>query len=208
MFVSLCLQGTTCSLYLYLKPHRGSSSDLPVGRTLFISNFSPLSTSQLRSLFATFGSIEALHHTSDNQVHLVFNERSSLSAALSSSSTTFPPVTAPTTKNIGDWLSNYSTSFSSASALQTEINEFITSVETDTNAVADTTDDGFRPVTSGRKAPQDQPKKKKKREVGEGFYSFNKMTKRRSELADLRKAFEQDKQKIQMMRQSRRFRPC
>ncbi|KAL0233131.1 hypothetical protein GEMRC1_011876 [Eukaryota sp. GEM-RC1] len=206
------VEGSFCPLYFYLSAHRGSASIFPVGRTLFLSNYANLDQSTLQTFFQSFGDIESITMSPDkNHTHIVFVTRESLQHVLSLTQETAPAISLPSQNYLGSWVKSYRSSFKDCSSLQEEITSFIESCDRQKEDMptGDPDNEGFINVTSGRRSTDSlaPKKKKKKNEVGDSFYAFHRRNKRTSELQELRKAFEEDKQKIQRMRASRSFRP-
>lgn len=67
-----------------------------------------------------------------------------------------------------------------------------------------TRDEGGTAVGAVRAERVEEAKKKKKPQALQDFYRFQQREKHRNELAELRKAFEEDKKKLQALRGARK----
>ncbi|KAI0737709.1 ribosomal RNA-processing protein 7-domain-containing protein [Daedaleopsis nitida] len=68
-------------------------------------------------------------------------------------------------------------------------------------------EDGFTLVTRGAPAGAKRHRKKKEKQEKDAFYAFQIHEKKRKDIIDLKKKFEEDKAKIEKLKESRKFRP-
>ncbi|KAJ3306166.1 hypothetical protein HDV03_000400 [Kappamyces sp. JEL0829] len=216
---------------IFLKENSGKSSqELPEGRTLFCINL-PVNTtdSHLETLFKDCGVIEQVRWPQKKpcrSCHIVFQDEESLEACLELTG----PLQWPTVSDavgVKKWLRDESRP--DISLLKEKVDEAMAIFDSDEKkererreALRNMPDeDGFVTVsrhgkktnldgTGGsvmalRKEDAEQLKPKDKGLVD--FYRFQMRERKRQELADLRKKFEDDKLKIKSMKESRKFKP-
>ncbi|KAL0228079.1 hypothetical protein RCL1_004222 [Eukaryota sp. TZLM3-RCL] len=217
--IPLFVKDSCCPVYLHLKPHKGTTSDFPVGRTLFVANALGLSLPSLITFLSTYGKLESHHSNSDgSQLHFIFEKRDSFNRVIDLTtldcSSHFLSLNSFSEDSniISNAFSNYfSSSSSDCKQIHEEVNTFIKNAEKEKEEeeiVPD--DDGFVPVSKRKAAtlpPSTMPPTKKCNTVIEGFYSFQRRSKRQDELVSLRKSFEADKAKIAAMKMNRKFKP-
>ncbi|KAM3915754.1 ribosomal RNA-processing protein 7 homolog A [Leptodactylus fuscus] len=128
---------------------------------------------------------------------------------------------------IHKWIEDYEKSFTDVAALQAEIDQFMEEYDKKVATKEDKAkeeegvpdEDGWITVTRKGRRPgvarteavnvRLLEKEKKKRAQKEllNFYAWQHRNKKKEHLAELRKKFEEDKQKIALMRAQRKFRP-
>eukprot|EP00794_Sanderia_malayensis_P019503 gene19503-21431_t len=130
-------------------------------------------------------------------------------------------VSQPVKTGMEKWTMEYRKSYPDPVELQNQIDKYMQ--EFDVRAekekererlLAETDEEGWTLVTHGGKnkgVPQvrvsaKERKKKKEKEVLQ-FYSFQQRESKREHIAQLRKKFEEDKKKIELMRNARKFKP-
>lgn len=110
----------------------------------------------------------------------------------------------------------YNQSFPDIKKLQAEINEFMANFDEQKTEEQMKADDGWQ--VAGKKkfvrlteAEQNEMKKKvakkRKRDQQLNFYSFQIRESKKNKIVEMRKKFEEDKQKINRMKQERKFKP-
>jgi len=221
---------------LYTKLHRSRKGDtaLPEGRTLFVAN-ADQTEGVLRSVFERFGEIEEIHfvHISSKgvpkhgiieeggeeggrQAHVVFAEASACKAALATSEPIEVEEAPPGA--MAAWIERQRGRRITPEELRLSVDAYMshfderTEEEKRRRADRQVDEDGFELVTYKRKArdlggpKEPEPPRKKKKELVD-FYKFQTRDKRREDLALLRKRFDNDKQRVEEMKQQRRFKP-
>ncbi|KAG8436414.1 hypothetical protein GDO86_007493 [Hymenochirus boettgeri] len=128
---------------------------------------------------------------------------------------------------IQKWIDDYQSSLTDVSSLQTEIDEFMKEhdkrvAEEEEKAMEEEgvpDEDGWVKVTRKGRRPglarteaanirvTEREKKKRTQKELLNFYAWQHRESKREHLAELRKKFEEDKQRIELMRAQRKFRP-
>ncbi|XP_028395115.1 ribosomal RNA-processing protein 7 homolog A-like [Dendronephthya gigantea] len=157
--------------------------------------------------------------------YIVFKRESSLQNALqldSSEIRYFSTDEKPIDTGINKWCKEYASNYPNATKLQKEIDEFMKEFdknqeeekETAKRLQSEPDEEGWVTVgKGGRKSgakkveATDLPEKKKKKMQQLYFYNFQQRETRREHIAQLRKKFEEDKEKVARMKAARKFRP-
>lgn len=185
----------------------------------------PLPSSSLRTLRKT-GSC----------AHLIFLESSSLAKALSSPASPKPWPSSEEPRGLSHYMAKYDNERPPLDAIKAHADSFMERFEFDLSkskqeakyrkgeAIMD--EDGFTLVTRGGAYGQTlgggvgvaskkfmltgqtgSIRKKEKKKEKEVFYAFQKAEKQRKALLDLKKNFEADKERVEKLKESRRFKP-
>jgi ribosomal RNA-processing protein 7 len=212
---------------LYVKPNESKQFDLPKGKTLFMLNI-PMDATEdtIRYLFRNQGIIERIKFSNQKHpgcaCHVVFADAESITSVLEMETGEWQSGTQGTEKYLGE------ISAPDIDSLKEKVDEAMELFENqemekkmqerNRNLIDD---DGFILVTKSKRKShvdgsgtaihaisKDDAEKPKPKEKGlVDFYRFQMREKKRNELAELRKKFEQDKKKIVLMKQQRRFKP-
>lgn len=221
---------------LFIKEHfaRMNDDSKPLGQTLFLLNIPPYVTKEnLKTLFASFGNIQEVifDDSEDNftkndgfkKGFIVFKTRDALIKALNVSKLNVLSTKENSLKiGIEKWIEEYNDSIKSHEELQSEINEFMENFnENGKMHKSNITDDndGWTVVTkAGRKAGLSRKesvqnnldvkniKKTKKKEL-KNFYTFQIRETQMKNIAELRKNYEEAKNKVKLMKAARKFKP-
>ncbi|KAG1808853.1 ribosomal RNA-processing protein 7-domain-containing protein [Suillus subaureus] len=185
----------------------------------------PLPSSSLRTLRKT-GSC----------AHLIFLDSSSLAKALSSPASPKPWPSSEEPRGLSHYMAKYDNERPPLDAIKAHADSFMERFEFDLSkskqeakyrkgeAIMD--EDGFTLVTRGGAYGQTlgggvgvaskkfmltgqtgSIRKKEKKKEKEVFYAFQKAEKQRKALLDLKKNFEADKERVEKLKESRRFKP-
>ncbi|XP_065846640.1 ribosomal RNA-processing protein 7 homolog A-like [Oscarella lobularis] len=157
--------------------------------------------------------------------YVVFREESSVERALRMNPTLeryFSTVECPIVMGIRKWKRQYENRWIDPEAVRTEIEDYMARFDEETAKTrseleslrGQADDEGWVTVTSlrsnhterNRGALKREKKKKKEKELM-NFYQFQQRETKREQIAQLRKKFEEDKQKIAAMKEARKFRP-
>lgn len=212
---------------------RANDEMKPIGQTLFILNVPPYVTEDsLKNVFASAGKI---HHVlfDDNEenfakndgfrkAYIVFKSRESLLKALKITNLNVLSTTENCLKlGVEKWIEEYNESIKSPEELQKEIDEFMKNYDENekSNKTDATDDEGWTVVTkSGRKPGLSRKesvlnnldaksiKKMKKKEL-KNFYTFQIRESQMKNIVQLRKNYEEAKNKVKLMKAARKFKP-
>lgn len=220
---------------LFIKEHsvRLKDDSKPVGQTLFILNVPPYVTpDSLKNLFNSVGKIQRviLDDSEENfskndgfkRAYIVFKTRESLLKALKL--TNFQTLNTDEFQlktGLDKWIEEYNSSIKDPVELQQEIDEFMKHFdEHEQNKKAEVTDDeGWTVVTKNGRKPglsrkesvmnkldAKSAKKMKKKEL-KNFYTFQIRESQMKNIAELRKNYEEAKNKVKLMKAARKFKP-
>ncbi|XP_062263800.1 ribosomal RNA-processing protein 7 homolog A [Platichthys flesus] len=165
--------------------------------------------------------------------YIVFEKSSSVSSAKSHPAD--EPLVVCTEKHpvktgVQKWIQQYTESFIQPDKLQQKVDSFMEGYDKrkreaeekqkEEAAQEQEDEEGWVKVTKGHKGAKARPHseaankrtlqkeiRKKKRKELMNFYSWQQRNTQKEHIADLRKKFEEDKQKIALLRQQRKFRP-
>ncbi|XP_042323706.1 ribosomal RNA-processing protein 7 homolog A isoform X2 [Sceloporus undulatus] len=201
--------------YLYVKEHKvreDKDRNRPQNRTLFVLNVPPYCTEGFRVAYVVFKSpagVQAAKSLSTEEPLL-----------LSSNS-------HPVKTGIQKWIAKYAASIVNPTELKTEVDAFMQTYDqkiAKEEAKAEKEDgvpdeEGWVKVTRKGRRPGlprteaanlralEREKRKRARKELLNFYAWQHRETKREHIAQLRKKFEEDKQKIALMRAQRKFRP-
>ena len=159
--------------------------------------------------------------------YIVFKKASSLQKALqldSSELRYFSTEERPVDTGISKWCKEYARNYPNPTKLQKEIDEFMDEFdkrqeeekEKAKRLQSEPDEEGWVTVGKGGRKPGAskveaagllEKKKKKKQKQQLYFYNFEQRETRREHIAQLRKKFEEDKEKVAKMKAARKFRP-
>lgn len=218
---------------LFLKEHslRHQEENKPSGRTLFVLNVPPYATEySLKNLFLGSGKITSVTlapniNNYDNLkgfkvAYIVFAKREGLLKALQSSSLSLGGSSIKT--GLDQWIQEYNESICDPTLLMKEINSFMLKYDKSEeakkkNKAAD--NEGWTVVTKKGRNPgisrkqsveikiNEKIKSRSKKKELQNFYTFQIRESKKKNLAVLRRNFEEAKKKVEIMKNSRRFRP-
>nr|CAH7757574.1 unnamed protein product [Callosobruchus chinensis] len=225
----------TKSHELFIKEHsRKDNDDKPRGQTLFVLNVPPLTTeASLANAFAAAGKINKviLEESGDEQdgfkrAYIVFSKQEYLKSALKLVS--LKPLSSqdkPLKIGLSKWIEEYNQSICIPDKLLKKTDNFLNQYEhvekkQNSDRKEEITDDeGWTLVTKGGRKPsisrtkgieaklKDKATKASKRKELKNFYTFQIRESQMKNIATLRKNFEEAKKKVNLMKQSRRFKP-
>lgn len=218
---------------LFLKEHTARKNDdnKPIGQTLFVLNIPPYVTRErLKDLFASAGKIDdviieedtLLKNDGFKRAYIVFKSREVLLKALSLKKlNVLSSDDNPLNVGVKKWVHEYNESIMSHEQLQNEINLFMKNFNENekTSKTETTDDDGWTVVTKkGRNVglsrkesvlnniESKNAKKMKKKEL-QNFYTFQIRENQMKNIAELRKNYEEAKNKVKLMKAARKFKP-
>lgn len=220
---------------LYMKEHsvRVNDETKPIGQTLFVINVPPYVTED--SLKNAFASVGKIHHVlfDENEeniikndgfrkAYIVFKSRECLLKALKLTNlNVLSTKSNPLKMGVEKWVEEYNESIKSPELLQKEIDEFMQNYDENekSNKNDITDDDGWTVVTKGGRKPglsrkesvlnnldAKNSKKLKKKEL-KNFYTFQIRESQMKNIAELRKNYEEAKNKVKLMKATRKFKP-
>lgn len=216
---------------------RQKTADKPTERTLFILNIPPYATGEsLKNVFSKAGNISNVIINSPYEKNpsvgfktgfVIFEKELGLSQAmklnkLENLSTTESPFVC----GIKKWTQEYNASIYDPRKLKDDVNTFMKefdeknqlkklqetqSKETDDEGWTLVTKQGRNPGFSRKKSIENKIKEKmdkdKKKKELKNFYTFQIRQSKMKHLANLRLKFEEDKKKINSLKQARKFKP-
>lgn len=153
--------------------------------------------------------------------HIVLKESDTLRRLLAVNEAAAPlSAQHPAPQGIQKWLDEHQKRYEDPGTLQEEVDKAIADYEAAEEkrrkqrdlARTTTDEEGWTTVAYGRRRGEvegedGEHKKKKKDQQMLNFYRWQQREARRDQIAELRRKFEEDKQKIALMRQTRKFRP-
>ncbi|XP_064446601.1 ribosomal RNA-processing protein 7 homolog A isoform X2 [Mirounga angustirostris] len=199
--------------YLYVREHRvreGTKSSWPQKRTLFVLNVPPYCTEGFQVAY------------------VVFQKPGGVSAALVLKGPLLVSTEShPVKSGIHKWISDYTDSVPDPEALRVEVDTFMEAYDKriaeeeakakeeegvpDEEGWVKVTRRGRRPVLPRTEAASlrvlERERRKRARKELLNFYAWQHRETKMEHLAQLRKKFEEDKQRIELMRAQRKFRP-
>ncbi|XP_030671290.1 ribosomal RNA-processing protein 7 homolog A isoform X3 [Nomascus leucogenys] len=201
------------SHYLYVRAHdarQGTKSTWPQKRTLFVLNVPPYCTEGFQVAY------------------VVFQKPSGVSAALALKGPLLVSTEShPVKSGIHKWISDYADSVPDPEALRVEVDTFMEAYDQkiaeeeakakeeegvpDEEGWVKVTRRGRRPVLPRTEAASlrvlERERRKRTRKELLNFYAWQHRESKMEHLAQLRKKFEEDKQRIELLRAQRKFRP-
>lgn len=215
-----------------MKEHslRHQEENKPPGRTLFVLNVPPYITEDnLKHLFSHGGKILTviLQNTTNldqngfKTAYIVFAKREGLLKSLTINSLSLDKV--PLITGLEKWIEDYNNSIGNSAMLSKEINNFMLNYDkTEKHSkkqIKEVDDEGWTVVTKRSRNPGIAHKESvkiklnnkilhssKKKELN-NFYTFQIKESKQKNLAKLRKNYEDAKKKVNLMKNSRRFKP-
>lgn len=219
----------------FFKSHSTKHVDpeLPKGKTIFVLN-PPQVEGAIEQLFAEFGEVVSVSATrldgAGTTVMVVFEESDSVSAALNVSNKVFK-LEGPDKSKYGmaKWIKAYEESIIDQQQLQASVDTAMEQFDdktakrkADKLAMHGTEDDegwititktgagghehGVTATAKAQKSKAGVKKDKKHKEI-QNFYAWQRKAARQDQIASLRQKFDQDKLKIQSLRDNRKFKP-
>lgn len=215
---------------------RHQSAETPQDCTLFVLNLPPYTTEDsLKRIFSAAGPVRNVFFKTQTKnpqngfkvAYVVFNNPQGLLKALKLK--TLEPLSttkSPIDCGIKKWVKDYNKSIIHSKVLQKEINEFMatydknqeeekkqeqTAGEQDDDGWITVTKHGRNPGLSRKEVVEQKIKNKieqsrKKKEL-RNFYTFQIRESKMKHLAGLRQKFEEDKKKINALKEARKFKP-
>jgi ribosomal RNA-processing protein 7 len=219
------------SRFLYYKEHKDKSG-VAQGRTLFVTNI-PLDATQkdMKKVFQHCGAVESvnlgksdgLESGGSRFAHVVFKSEESLEMALEMPETVTEDMTSDKVNGLEKYTAEYHKKLVPASKLQQDVDTYLSifdaraeEAKEERKKLANEPDeDGFTTVVRKKRSAADEleggpnrkRQQKKKNSQLENFYRFQMRETKRTQLLQLRDKFEDDKQRIQKLKASRKFRP-
>jgi len=220
---------------LFVKEHslRHQEDSKPPGRTLFVLNIPPYATEDgLKTLFSCSGKVTSvlLQHNIGKDCdnlngfktgYVVFAKREHLLKVLQKNELSLDAL--PFKTGLDKWIEEYNKSICDPVSLKNEINNFMLkfdkSEEDKKKKSKDVDDEGWTVVTKKGRNPglarkesveikiNEEIKTKSKKKELKNFYTFQIREGKMKNLAVLRKNFEEAKKKVEIMKNSRRFKP-
>ncbi|KAF4023025.1 hypothetical protein G4228_014928 [Cervus hanglu yarkandensis] len=201
------------SHYLYVREHKvreGTRSSWPQKRTLFVLNVPPYCTEGFQVAY------------------VLFQKPGSVSAALALKGPLLVSTEShPVRSGVLKWIRDYTDSVPDPEALRVEVDAFMETYDReiaeeeakakeeegvpDDEGWVKVTRRGRRPVLPRTEAASlrvlERERQKRARKELLNFYAWQHRETKMEHLAQLRKKFEEDKQRIELMRAQRKFRP-
>lgn len=217
---------------LYVKEHsvKLQTPEKPGRRTLFVTNVPPYATEQsFKHIFSEAGKVTSViferpTNTGFKTAYVVFKTPEQLYKATQLN--VLKPLSLekqPIQTGISKWVSEYNKTITNQQKLQQYIKKVIQSYDKEEyqrklkEGNNKTDDEGWTVVTKKGRTPGLSRKKsvtnkinekiKNKQKVLKNFYRFQIRESKMNHLASLRKKFEEDKKKINLLKQSRKFKP-
>lgn len=215
---------------------RQQSEDKPSDRTLFVLNIPPYATeNNIKQAFSAAGPVQNVTFNYRNDEtkkgfkngFIIFQKPLGLISAMQLDS--LKPLSTtkkPTLTGIKKWAADYNSSICDPQELQKKVNEFMKKFDKEQESIkkkdkkdAKPDEEGWTVVTResrrqgfARKKSLDSKIKEKieqgrKKKELKNFYTFQIRESKMKHLANLRQKFEEDKKKINMLKQVRKFRP-
>ncbi|XP_030403705.1 ribosomal RNA-processing protein 7 homolog A isoform X2 [Gopherus evgoodei] len=201
--------------YLYVKEHKvreGTDTTYPPNRTLFVLNIPPYCTKGFRVAYVVFknpAGVQAAKSLSLQGPHVISSE------------------SHPVKTGIHKWIARYAASVVDPAELKAEVDAFMQTYDKkiaeeeakakkeegipDEEGWVKVTRKGRRPGLPRTEAASlrvlEREKRKRARKELLNFYAWQHRETKRENIAQLRKKFEEDKQRIALMRAQRKFRP-
>lgn len=220
---------------LFFKEHsiRNQEPEYPRNRTLFVLNIPPYATTDcLKHAFIKLcGDIHLITFSKAKgfkTAYIVFKKESSLDKALELSDDYV--ITLSSDENmcltgLRKWCKEYNDSLYNENITKKQVEEYLTlydkEIKNRIEQIAEEDDDGWVTIAGGKKRGQFAPSRKestigkvqekeeqrKKKKQLLNFYTFQIRESKKQELAELRKKFELDKQRLQELKLKRTFKP-
>ncbi|KAK9811435.1 hypothetical protein WJX72_003897 [[Myrmecia] bisecta] len=236
-FVPLALRlkpGSPFLRYLFLKPHKSDGGHLPKDRTLFVAGLPHnFDEDVLAELLAVFGAVDrvALHSSKMSALVLFKSDAGrdkALQAAKDARVLDFEMREPDKPYGLKGWVEQHKAMFPGNAVLQKQLDDWFETFEAEEErkrtAAAASTDDGWTVVTRQRgrnktndasgatvggvsMATAEAAAGGKKAQQLTDFYRFQQRERKQSELVELRRKFQEDKQRIAELKASRRFKP-
>ncbi|XP_018577305.1 ribosomal RNA-processing protein 7 homolog A [Anoplophora glabripennis] len=228
---------TSChNLFIKEHSIRSIEDSKPAGKTLFVINVPPYATeNSLKVSFSKAGRVRSVIFQSDDnekvtndgfkRSYVVFEKRESLLKAMKLDAiNSLSTDEVPLKVGLEKWIEDYNSSICDPEELQKEINLYISNYdkEEEKKKKGDkelVNDEGWTVVTKkgrnpgiSRKESVEHKLKEKDQALSEkkqlkNFYTFQIRDSKKEHIAALRKSFEEAKNKINLMKKARRFKP-
>lgn len=209
----------------------------PVGKTLFVLNIPPYATEKsLKLSFSKAGHVKSVIFQNDDnekeindgfkRAYIVFEKREGLLKVMKLD--TINPLSTnevPLKVGLQKWIEDYNSRIFDSKELQKEVNTYMNNYDrdeerkkkTDKEDIVD--DEGWTVVTKKGRNPGVSRKESVENKLNEkrktlsqkkqlkNFYTFQIRESKMEHIAALRKSFEEAKNKIDLMKKARRFKP-
>lgn len=215
---------------------RQASEKTPNGLTLFTLGWPPYSRSEMvQDLFSRVGLVSAVYmcdrpgHLEESEQgdasqsgrggvgYVVFSSADEVDGALKMCNVKEPVVCACNQGSCGlqKWCEEYAKERRSLSSLEALVEQVVKRYELkkkedkdERTKTGEPDEEGWVTVTRKRALPVGrQEKKKRKKKELLNFYNFQQRETQRQRIAELRKKFEEDKRRVEQMREKRKFKP-
>lgn len=228
---------TSChNLFIKEHSIKNVEDNKPAGKTLFVLNVPPYATeNSLKISFSKAGRVKSIIFQNDNnekeindgfkRAYIVFEKRESLLKVMKLDAIN-PLSTDTVLLKVGleKWIEDYNSSICNPEELQKEIISYINSYdkEEEKKKASDkevVDDEGWTVVTKKGRNPGISRKESVEHKLNEkgqalsqkkqlkNFYTFQIRESKMEHIAALRKSFEEAKNKINVMKKARRFKP-
>ncbi|EHH65896.1 hypothetical protein EGM_02758 [Macaca fascicularis] len=212
------------SHYLYVRAHgvrQGTKSTWPQKRTLFVLSVPPYCTEEsLSRLLSSCGLVQSVELQEKPDLaespkesrskffhpkpvpgfqvaYVVFQKPSGVSAALALKGPLLVSTEShPVKSGIHKWISDYADSVPDPEALRVEVDTFMEAY-----------DQKIAEIEAASLRVLERERRKHARKELLNFYAWQHRESKMEHLAQLRKKFEEDKQRIELLRAQRKFRP-
>ncbi|XP_066257620.1 ribosomal RNA-processing protein 7 homolog A [Euwallacea similis] len=222
-------QDSTTHHELFVKEHSLHCEEgKPLGRTLLVMNVPPyLKTAHIKDLFCSFGNIPNILFDSSTSLgfktaYVIFSKREGLLKALQATSLQIRKTQITT--GLEKWIKAYNNSVVDSEKLSKEVTSFMQNYDkTEHKFKKDSSnkvdDEGWTVVSKKGHKPgiankesvilkiNEKIEKMKQRKELKNYYKFQIKESKMKDLAMLRKNYDEAKKKVQMMKNSRRFKP-
>lgn len=209
-----------------MKEHSSKTEalDKPKGKTLFVENVPPYATKRsLKFAFQQAGAVKTVIFEGETDcfksAYVVFNKSNDLSKALKLEN--LKPLSTeahPISTGISKWVQEYNDSVEDDDALRQRVKSTVNQYDKNegkTDTVED--DEGWTVVSKKARTPglsrKESVKSKlseknaKKKKQLKNFYTFQIRESKKNHIANLRKKYEEDKKRVEAMKQARKFKP-
>lgn len=216
----------TCTHDLFFKEHSSKipDPDKPKGRTLFVANIPPyVSTEDIKYVFEIAGQVKNVIVEGDKDcfkfAYIIYTKSSSVQNVFKL--TYLRPLSSETRTvktGIAKWIEEYNNSIENEEELKAKVRFTIQKYDNNQYREKEVNDDsGWTVVTKKSRTPglsrTESVRKKlseknaKKKKQLQNFYTFQIRESKKNHIANLRKKYEEDKKRVQAMKQARKFKP-
>lgn len=215
---------------------RQTSAKTPNGLTLFTLGWPPYSNSEMvQDIFSRVGQVSAVYMCDKPGLlrdgdardagqggrgsvgYVVFSSADEVDGALKMCAVTEPVICTCARGSCGfqKWCADYARDRTSVSGLEALVEQTVMRYELkkredkdERRKTGEPDDEGWVTVTRKRALPATRvEKKKRKKKELLNFYNFQQRETQRQRIAELRKKFEEDKRRVEQMKEKRKFKP-